>query len=232
MRNHWNGCGLILHEICHLIHQQVLGLDCERVKIIYARAQQSGRYESVLRRDWAGKAGGDADLSYCMIDHKEFFAEMSVTYWANSYRDLDKASSDTMEECTPPITDPTVLARFGSHRKVLDFVEDNPPNILLQLVGALKKAFLPRGRELPHCNKFYPFTSGQLQYYDPMQSADMETIWNDIAMWEDPKEDRVYCSGCWNAQWKNETAKHDLLSVFEEPEKAAVPNVISDTVEL
>lgn len=50
-RNHWNGCGLLLHEFCHLIHQIVLlhGLDNENVKIMYAMALETGKYEEVLR---------------------------------------------------------------------------------------------------------------------------------------------------------------------------------------
>ena len=56
MRLHWNGCGLLLHEICHLIHQFVLedGLFNETVKDVYSKARESGLYEKVLRRDWAG----------------------------------------------------------------------------------------------------------------------------------------------------------------------------------
>lgn len=50
-RNHWNGCGLLLHEYCHLIHQLVLpqGLDNDNVKSMYQVALDSGKYEEVLR---------------------------------------------------------------------------------------------------------------------------------------------------------------------------------------
>ena len=54
MRLHWNGCGLLLHEICHLIHQFCLGLDSPQVQNLYEQARTSGLYENVLRRDWAG----------------------------------------------------------------------------------------------------------------------------------------------------------------------------------
>jgi hypothetical protein len=57
MRLHWNGSGLLLHELCHLIHQFALpdGLDNEIVKKLYEEARNSGRYIHTLRRDWAGQ---------------------------------------------------------------------------------------------------------------------------------------------------------------------------------
>ena len=50
-RDHWNGCGLLLHEFCHLIHQLVLpdGLNNEKIKTMYEIAMKSGKYEEVLR---------------------------------------------------------------------------------------------------------------------------------------------------------------------------------------
>jgi hypothetical protein len=54
MRLHWNGCGLLLHELSHLIHQFCLGLDDPRVQRLYEQAEKSGAYDQTLRRDWAG----------------------------------------------------------------------------------------------------------------------------------------------------------------------------------
>jgi hypothetical protein len=56
MRNHWNGCGLILHEISHLIHQFALrdGLENRDVITAFRQASASGIYDQTLRRDWAG----------------------------------------------------------------------------------------------------------------------------------------------------------------------------------
>lgn len=56
MRNHWNGSGLILHELCHLIHQHALpdGLENRDVKNAFQNAVASGIYERTLRRDWVG----------------------------------------------------------------------------------------------------------------------------------------------------------------------------------
>lgn len=226
MRNHWNGCGLILHEICHLIHQHVLGLDCISVKAAYKAAEQSGKYDTVLRRDWAGKAnGGDTDLSYSMVDHKEFFAEMSVTYWSRGYQELDCAPCDKMEDCSPPITEKNVQAKIaGIH-----------PNLIYRRVGSVTTDGIPAffrslfsQPELPHCNKFYPFTCGQLKHYDPETFETIEKFWTEIATWEDPVESTV-CYGCWRAPLKNPHLEKDM---FESVEPGEQTGLISDTVDL
>ncbi len=50
-RDHWNGCGMLLHEFCHLIHQLVLpdGLDNIDVKNMYDCAMRSRIYDEVIR---------------------------------------------------------------------------------------------------------------------------------------------------------------------------------------
>ena len=50
-RLYWNGCGLMLHELCHLIHQLILpdGLENSQIKSAYECAMRSGIYEEVLR---------------------------------------------------------------------------------------------------------------------------------------------------------------------------------------
>ena len=152
---HWNGCGLILHELCHVLHQQVLpgGLDNEHVHLCYqvaqhnlqqqqphsARQSQSpsstpitttattttictcqSLYEETLRRDWAGKAV-ETDLHYCMVNHKEFFAELSVTFLASGYPRVDHCTLrlpngqlNSVLACSPPLMEPNVVARFSS----------------------------------------------------------------------------------------------------------------------
>lgn len=142
MRQHWNGCGLLLHEYCHMIHQHVLGLQNQRVIDLYQDARRSGRYERVLRRDYAGKEV-DHDLHYCTVDHKEFFAEMSVTWWSRGYRDLDQpADTTSMECCSPPIMEPIVRGRLENQ------------------TGNTERLLGPIAQGEGHCNKFQPFTSG------------------------------------------------------------------------
>ena len=112
MRLHWNGAGLLLHEFCHLIHQFALTDGLYNVKILqaYVAAKHSGRYDRTLRRDWAGQ-DRDYDLAYAMVDHKEFWSELSTTYLCNNYAYLDKANKAIMDHCSPPIMEPHVLER-------------------------------------------------------------------------------------------------------------------------
>jgi hypothetical protein len=73
MRLHWNGAGLICHELCHLIHQFALdnGLANATVVQAYLNAKASQRFDKSKRRDWAGLEC-DSDIAYALVDHKEF----------------------------------------------------------------------------------------------------------------------------------------------------------------
>jgi len=283
MRLHWNGSGLLLHEYCHLIHQCCLedGLENKTVATLYERADASGKYEKVLRRDWAGKTEeklpmnesfrdvkeqqaleadkpADFDLAYAMVDPKEFFAELSVAYFCKSYRALDKADPNTMEACSPPLLHPDATKRIeylvlqrecasstnnltmgnpqnyyrfigGSEYHSVgngDSVKDHsgidcwapfPP--LERFVRSMQRqrlSFLAIGSQeddedvqlarwkrlidrffreraasrncatIGHCNKFYPFTRGQLRKHDPELFEDLGNVWREISMWEDP----------------------------------------------
>lgn len=215
MRLHWNGCGLLLHEMCHLIHQNCLGLDCPKVQELYTKATLSGKYERVLRRDWAGKPK-DYDMAYAMIDLKEFFAEMSVTYLSNGYHELDHADKTILEESCPPLLEPTALTRvlqqYGIEKDPYQGDMQDECSLLASLlakhrsmlVGARPKirmanpiwqeAAVGRGcRDVVHCNKFYPFTRGQLRHHDPELLQAMHELWNEIAMFDDPLQDQRSC---------------------------------------
>jgi len=166
MRLHWNGCGLILHELCHVVHQHCLvnGLENHRVKEAYLRAEETGLYEQVLRRDCAGKTC-DADAAYASLNEREFFAELSVAYWASGYSEYDEAKHSKMTEASPPIIEPGVVERVQATDS-FDEYHQFPQNEL---------------SVLPHCNKFYPFTQGQLRHYDRETYHVLERIWSDIA---------------------------------------------------
>lgn len=209
MRLHWNGCGLLLHEFCHLIHQFCLGLDHPVVERLYTEAYKSGMYENVLRRDWAGKEE-DYDMAYAMVDFKEFFAEMSVTFLCDGYHELDTANTSIMEECCPPLIEPNVTKQVLRKNRI----EDNPykstgngalwsviplwgtqsvPRI--RIVDPLwQEAAIGRGcRDVMHCNKFYPFTRGQLRHYDPVLFSALRDLWNEINMYDDPETEQPCC---------------------------------------
>jgi hypothetical protein len=217
MRLHWNGCGLLLHEFCHLIHQFCLGLDHPVVERLYVEAYKSGRYDKILRRDWAGK-DVDFDMAYGMVDFKEFFAEMSVAYLSNGYHDLDRANKAVMEACCPPLLEPNVTKRILRNHDL----EDNPyrdesdnadsfwsslfrkDGSLFLLRGSVPKlrmidpiwqeAAIGRGcRDIIPCNKFYPFTRGQLRQHDPELYIAMRNLWSEIVMYDDPEEELSCC---------------------------------------
>jgi hypothetical protein len=225
MRLHWNGCGLIMHELCHLIHQQVLpeGLENADVVNAYTRARTSGLYDTVLRRDWAGK-DLDCDLAYAMCDAKEFFAEISVSFLSNNYPELDNADRSDIELCSPPIIEPTVLARVrdrqqldGSGRPEQVIGPDRrpvgtfPPQESLAWLFSFIETFKNRGL---HCNKFYPFTTGQLRSFDPNSYKAIDSLWRLIAQWDDPNRDPI-CSkpiGCWTP-WKGNQRVHVVANV-------------------
>lgn len=233
MRLHWNGCGLILHELCHLIHQLVLpdGLDNRTVLDAFGNALESGLYDEVLRRDWAYEEE-EMDAAYATINHKEFFAEMSVAFWSRGYdalcpwwwkrmmmsahwngrsrllgRDYDHDHCheyQNMQQCSPPFMSPEVLERgqaVGHH--VHDDDNDNDDDgMILQnhhnhdmegcwMQGLVEKFGSSRGchggkRYRGHCNKFFPFTHGQLKRYDPETFAVFQQLWNEISQWKDP----------------------------------------------
>ena len=295
MRLHWNGSGLLLHEFCHLIHQCCLedGLENQTVIALYETADASGRYEKVLRRDWAGKKittpntpnicaselkvnpnweedeitdsnFADSDLAYAMVDAKEFFAELSVAYFCKAYRSLDHANSFRMEACSPPLLHPDVVSRVEiliyqrqhvlEHEKATNSPEtyksydDTTRGYEYQQIGydggdendprklpchnedenlccwtlfapiaqflrniAQRRPFLVWDHNLEddpwlrltnvefretamshncanisHCNKFYPFTRGQLKHHDPELFEKLSNLWIEISMWEDP----------------------------------------------
>ena len=179
MRWHWNGCGLMLHELCHIIHQFCFGLDNRVIEDAYEEAKNSGRYDTTLRRDWAGSKQGDTDMAYALVNPKEFFAELSVAYWSQGYDKIVRKDATTMSESSPPFTAPNVIARL------------DPNNYQI----ATKALFLkvspfcrPRFRLPPHCNKFHPFTRGQFQHMDPGLFEIFHKLWQDIEVWQDDEE--------------------------------------------
>jgi hypothetical protein len=184
MRLHWNGCGLLLHEYCHLIHQLVLpdGLENQLVRKAHGLASVSGLYDCVRRRDWAGLER-DFDMAYATVDCKEFFAEMSVAYWSQGYGSgLDRQDPRQILLCSPPFVEPTVIQRIERISRAKSKQQSFFINCLQ-----------PRA---PHCNKFYPFTRGQLRFYDRSTYDTMERLWADIEAWDNPEVADDACIPC------------------------------------
>lgn len=184
-RMHWNGCGLLLHELTHLIHQIVLGLDCEEVLAIFGDALDSHLYDEVFRRDWAF-LDCEVDAHYGTINFKEFFAEISVAYLSRGYSHLDHASIDMgIDSCSPLFMDKNVLERrkkrskFANESKIKNDLSDN-------IMTWCKNILLLNGQQEPPCNKFYPFTHGQLKHFDSHTFKVFDKLWKKIESWEDP----------------------------------------------
>ena len=77
---------VILHELAHAYHDQVLGFDEPRVMQAYRQFKASGRGEKVLLYD------GRRVRHYGLTDHKEFFAEMTEAYFgANDFYPFNRA---------------------------------------------------------------------------------------------------------------------------------------------
>ena len=65
----------VLHELAHAYHDQVQGFEDSEIKTAWQRIVDSGRYESVLH------IGGRMTKHYALTDQKEFFAEMSESFF-------------------------------------------------------------------------------------------------------------------------------------------------------
>ena len=184
-RMHWNGCGLLLHELSHLIHQIVLGLDCEEVLDVFGDALDSHLYDEVFRRDWAF-LDCEVDAHYGTINFKEFFAEMSVTYLCRGYSQLDHASQDMgIEACSPSFMDKIVLERRKC-KSNLDKESNITNDRRHDVISWFKNILMLNGQQKQPCNKFYPFTHGQLKQFDFHTFTVFDALWKRIASWEDP----------------------------------------------
>ena len=83
---------VVLHELAHAYHDQVLGFDEPRIRRAYDRYKASGHGDKVLRFD------GARVRHYALTDHKEFFAEMTEVYFGlNDFFPFNRAELMTAE---------------------------------------------------------------------------------------------------------------------------------------
>jgi hypothetical protein len=86
---------VILHELAHAYHDQVLGFDEPRIKEAYEKYKKSGHGEKTLLHD------GRRVKHYALTDHKEFFAEMTESYFGtNDFFPFNRAE---LKESEPEI---------------------------------------------------------------------------------------------------------------------------------
>jgi len=69
---------VVLHELAHAYHDQVLGFDEERVTAAWKTFCDSGKYKSVLT------SPGHMREHYGLTNQKEFFAEMTESYFGSN----------------------------------------------------------------------------------------------------------------------------------------------------
>ena len=60
---------MVLHELAHAYHNQVLGFENAEIRIAYERARDSGSYDAILR------GNGKIERAYGMSNPQEYFAE-------------------------------------------------------------------------------------------------------------------------------------------------------------
>ncbi len=69
---------VVLHELAHGYHDQVLGFDEARIRVAWEKFRDSGKYKSVLT------SPGGMREHYALRDAKEFFAEMTESYFGSN----------------------------------------------------------------------------------------------------------------------------------------------------
>jgi len=81
---------VVLHELAHAYHDQVLGFDEPRITAAWEAFKADGRGESALLFD------GSRTRHYGLTDHKEFFAEMTEAYFgSNDFQPFNRAELKT-----------------------------------------------------------------------------------------------------------------------------------------
>lgn len=69
---------MVLHEMAHAYHHQVLGYDHKGIKEAYGKAKASKKYEEVLCID------GRRKTHYAMNNEQEYFAEMTEAFFGTN----------------------------------------------------------------------------------------------------------------------------------------------------
>ncbi|HEV2390843.1 MAG TPA: metallopeptidase [Verrucomicrobiae bacterium] len=83
---------VVLHELAHAYHDQVLGFDDARIRDAYEKYKHSGHGESTLLYD------GTRTRHYALTDPKEFFAEFTETYFGvNDFFPFNRAELKNAE---------------------------------------------------------------------------------------------------------------------------------------
>jgi len=83
---------VVLHELAHAYHDQVLGFEDARILAAFEKFKQSGHGDSTLLYD------GTRTRHYALTDAKEFFAEFSESFFGeNDFFPFNRAELKTAE---------------------------------------------------------------------------------------------------------------------------------------
>jgi hypothetical protein len=69
---------MVLHELAHAYHDQVLGFANKEVRAAYERAKARGIYDSVKRNN------GKTERAYALSDDHEYFAEATEAFFGTN----------------------------------------------------------------------------------------------------------------------------------------------------
>jgi hypothetical protein len=69
---------MVLHELSHAYHDQVLGKGHAGIRSAYQNAVKAGLYDSVLR------ANGKTEKAYALVNDQEYFAEASEAFFGTN----------------------------------------------------------------------------------------------------------------------------------------------------
>jgi len=83
---------VVLHELAHAYHDQVLGFDDPRIRAAYQAFRRGGHGDQALLHD------GTRTRHYGLTDPKEFFAEMTEAFFgSNDFQPFNRAELRTAE---------------------------------------------------------------------------------------------------------------------------------------
>lgn len=83
----------VLHELAHAFHDRVLSFDHPEIVKCYEQARDSKKYDAVERYD------GKIERSYAMANHKEYFAELTESYYGRN--DFFPFTRDQLQQFDP-----------------------------------------------------------------------------------------------------------------------------------
>lgn len=83
---------MVLHELAHSYHDQVLGYADAEIKMMYERAKRSGKYDAVKRNN------GRTERAYALTNEQEYFAECSEAYFGlNDFQPFNREELKTFD---------------------------------------------------------------------------------------------------------------------------------------